>query len=146
MEERAATSSSSVLQCCCILTSALLVRVASPMVQHLLTALKEPNCSQAEMLLQVLLVSCTLLWYQGRKTMFSLHSPGNLWELWELSGWLLLLLSWKQTAKNGACSFKLSIPSHRFLTLFCRVGRNVCLSCYGHVIDTLLVVEGQRSH
>ena len=27
------------------------------------------------------------------------------------------MLPWKQTAKNGACFFKLSIPSHRFLTL-----------------------------
>lgn len=48
------------------------------------------------------------------------YSALEIYRSFENSVWLLLLLPWKQTAKNGACFFKLSIPSHRFFTPFCR--------------------------
>lgn len=48
------------------------------------------------------------------------YSALEIYRSFQNSVWLLLLLPWKQTAKNGACFFKLSIPSHRFFTPFCR--------------------------
>lgn len=99
---------SSVLQCstlCCILPSALLGRVGSSMVQHLSTAAKRFCYSRS---------CCFLALFCGTRAGRQCfhYTALEIYRSFRNSGWLLLLLSWKQTAKNGACSFKLSKPSN----------------------------------
>lgn len=83
------------------------------------------------------------------------YSVLEIYRSFENSVWLLLMLPWKQTAKNGACFFKLSIPSHRFLILLqklqgtsARPGMTMWLSVYSVGTEgaeiTLAIAELQK--